>query len=290
MRYVHACHVFATFVPIGVTLVGRGFSRSFQTMDEAKIRAAAVDLSKFPADKESTWPYAPEADGWYHAHNTFRGEMEQFASALDATLKRGAKPADWEVAAIQRWWASHKPHIHGHHENEDKLFFPFLSERFTYPPKLESAHATLVQKLDALDATIDALAPDKEGCVAELARSWDEYCALLKPHLVEEEQIIVPMMRAYFTHAEVGKVVEKILGNPDAPREEIGAFVYFMGEQQFREGFMAQEGIPFFVWHIDFSAKYAYYASEVVPQIDALKSGAPPPAPEPPACGGCAIA
>ena len=67
-------------------------------------------------------------------------------------------------------------------------------------------------------------------------------------------------------------------------------FVYFMGEQQFREGFMAQEGIPFFVWHIDFSAKYAYYASEVVPQIDALKSGAPPPAPEPPACGGCAIA
>ena len=108
-------------------------------MDEAKIRAAAVDLSKFPADKESTWPYAPEADGWYHAHNTFRGEMEQFASALDATLKRGAKPADWEVAAIQRWWASHKPHIHGHHENEDKLFFPFLSERFTYPPKLESA-------------------------------------------------------------------------------------------------------------------------------------------------------
>ena len=44
----------------------------------------------------------------------------------------------------------------------------------------------------------------------------------------------------------------------------------------FREEFMPQEGIPFFVWYLDFKGKYEHYITEVKSQIDGLMSGEPP--------------
>ena len=38
---------------------------------------------------------------------------------------------------------------------------------------------------------------------AELAPVWHGYRTALYPHLVEEENIMIPLMRAYFTPAEV---------------------------------------------------------------------------------------
>jgi hypothetical protein len=272
-----------------------------------------VDLSKYKPDKATTYKYPIEEEGWTHAHNSLRGQIDTFGEALWATVERskGKPPSAWEVAAIQLWWKSHFKVIHCHHHNEDKRYVvvpsslswnvvvpyvsgscsscilhafryvPFFQKRFKYPPKLEADHVTLCELLDKLASLIAGLSTEDVEGLGKLAKAWDEYGTMLKPHLVEEEAFVLPLMRAYFTHKEMGKLVEAILSDPKAPPEEIGAFIHFMGEEKFRSVFMKQEGIPFFVWWVGgFGSKLTHYRAEVVPLVDALKSGtASPPSP-----------
>jgi len=115
------------------------------------------------------------------------------------------------------------------------------------------------------------------GCVQKLAENWDVYKTMLYPHLLEEERTVLPLMMAYFTQKETSKLVTDILSSPKAPPEEMGAFIHYMGADKFYKKFMAQEGIPFFVWWVGgFGKKLAYYEAEVKSQLDALVAGTPP--------------
>ena len=92
---------------------------------------------EFKPDKESSWPYPKEEDGWTHAHNSLRAEMQSLVEALEATNSRdGGKLQDWEVTCIQKAWKAHEVHIHSHHTNEDNVMVPFLKTRFRYPDKV----------------------------------------------------------------------------------------------------------------------------------------------------------
>ena len=44
-----------------------------------------------------------------------------------------------------------------------------------------------------------------------MLRTWRRYKAIMFPHLHEEEQVSLPLMRAYFTPAEVAPMVQRIL-------------------------------------------------------------------------------
>ena len=215
---------------------------------------------------------------WYIAHDSIRNELDEFMSALEATIKRNEVPKEWEKASIRRWWKSHYDHIHSHHMNEDIKLNPFLRERIVYPEKLESDHVVLVDHMKMIDKLVDALSVTGTP-LGELSSAWDDYMNMMKPHLLEEEYYGIPLMRAYFKQTEIGKVVQEIVGSKTAPREEMGAFIYFLGERKFRDEFMKQEGIPFFVWWLEFKSKFEYYKIEVMPQLEALKTGVPPSSP-----------
>lgn len=264
-------------------------SLTLETIDTQDAKWA-VDAKISPPDKESTWPRSPETDGWTIAHNSLRQELDMFSAALAATVARnaGKAPNDWEIECVRRWWKSHRVHVIAHHENEDKLFMPFLQTKIALPPKLETDHVSLVEHLGRLETLIAAVSTDSVSCIKDLAECWDSYALTMKPHLLEEEHVGLPLMRAFFEPKEIGVMIQKIVGNKDAPKEEMGSFIYFLTETKFRNEFMKQEGIPFFVWYLDFEAKLHYYENEVVVQIDALKSGAPPvPVPAADCCVVC---
>ena len=217
---------------------------------------------------------------WYIAHDSIRNELDEFKSAIEATIERNEIPKDWEVASIQRWWRSHYDHIHSHHLNEDIKLNPFLRQRIVYPEKLEADHVVLVDHMKTIGNLVDGLSETGTSLV-DLSSAWKDYINMMKPHLLEEEYYGIPLMRAYFKEQEIGKIVAEIVGSKTAPREEMGAFIYFLGETKFRDEFMKQEGIPFFVWWLDFKGKFEYYKTEVMPQLEALKAGSPPPPPPP---------
>ena len=240
----------------------------------------AVDASTHPADKEALWNHSMDEDGWMHAHNAIRGELEGFEEALAKTELRWSNsaepPAAWEVAAVQQWFAGHEAHVLGHHKNEDDLFNPIMKERINWPDKLETDHEGLVAHLEKLKGLVGALSDGAASGIAELHAAWSAYKDDMLPHLREEEQQGLPLCRAFFTPKEVGKIVQRILSNPNAPKEEMGSFIHYMGENHFRNVFMPQEGIPFFVWFLDFKSKLTYYRTQMITLINALKEGMEP--------------
>jgi hypothetical protein len=104
------------------------------------------------------------------------------------------------------------------------------------------------------------------------------YQSQMIPHLKEEEDIALPLMRAYFSPKDMKPLVDQIVKR--TTKVEMGAFIYFCGETKFRQQFMPQEGIPFFVWYIQFGSQYKYYVNTTIKGLNAIKSGQPPaPAP-----------
>jgi hypothetical protein len=140
---------------------------------------------------------------------------------------------------------------------------------------VEEEHKDFVAKLEKLEPLIKEL--KEGGTVDTLLATWIDYEDNMKPHLVYEEEQGLPLMRAYFTPKEIEPIVQKIV--MAGPKHEMGAICYWIGPEYMRNEFMPQEGIPFFVWYIDFQFKLNAYKEVFVKNVDAVKEGIEPPAP-----------
>ena len=58
----------------------------------------------------------------------------------------------------------------------------------------------------------------------------------------------LPLVRAYFLPAEIGKVVASFMKNGDPV--SLGSFVHVIGHKKDAQCFMKENGIPPFVWHL----------------------------------------
>jgi len=225
----------------------------------------------FKPDKAALWNTHKSRDGWVLAHNSVRfelGEMKRVLAALANTTL-----AEWQVAAVKAWWAGHATHVHEHHANEDNIFNPFLRTRITYPDKLEKDHVFLVAAMTAIAEEVKIL---QTGSTLErLQPLWEHYEKFMHPHLFEEEQVGLPLARAYFTHAEIEKCTAIFLKTGDPV--SLGAFVHVLGHKRDAQQFMSENGIPSFVWHIPggFKALRTIYRVKMQSHIDSLLAGEP---------------
>lgn len=233
--------------------------------------AYQVDPAHAP-DKVDMWKLVPvEQDGWVLAHNAVRHELAELRKAMTA-VGIDTKLAPWQCDAIKKYVAGHLIHVHEHHRNEDDIFNPFLRQRILYPDKLEADHVELVEKMDEIEQVAGALvANDTLGTLMPL---WSRYEALMLPHLHEEEVVGLPLARAYFSPAEIGKVVESFMKNGDPV--SMGGFIHVLGGKKDALTFMANHGIPGFVWHIPgkgFKALRILYRKKMQSHIDSLIAG-----------------
>lgn len=231
----------------------------------------------FPPDKTKTYEYPPEEDAWTLVHNAIRGEIEDIKGAIDVLRKRETLEP-WMMTSLLSMCKVHSIHIHSHHENEDDILAPELNKRFKYPDKHVEDHVGLVKGLDIVMELVEELASkdcDYKAKLEMLSKAVASYEHILLPHLKEEEDLGLLLTRAYFTHAEIGKIVEKIMVK--APPVEIGSIVHYMGVEKFRKEFMRREGIPFFVWYLSFKKMYGAFVHDFTLQYEAIKAGKPLP-------------
>jgi len=231
----------------------------------------------FAPDKEAAWRHPMSKDGWMYAHNALRAEIARFRGALAKLAQRG-QLRRWEVDCLQEAWKEHLAHVHSHHSNEDDAMAPFLHTRIRSPGKLHDDHESLLQQLDRLGQRIEGLGGLEGGrlcseAVDALYSEWVAYEAAMLPHLEEEEVTQLPLMRAYFSPEEITPIVQKIIAR--GPLAEMGSFICTMGDEAFFE-FMKQEGIPGFVWYLEFKGKRDAFQRLFIDNLDAVAEGLPP--------------
>jgi len=102
-------------------------------------------------------------------------------------------------------------------------------------------------------------------------QNWIEYKNMMLPHLLEEEEIGLPLFRAYFDPKSASEVTYKIL--KQASRLELGSFIYFMGEETFRKDVMIRDNIPSIAWHLQFKKALKLFVTEFIDNVEALRVG-----------------
>jgi hypothetical protein len=258
-------------------------SKEFQTTTE------------YLPDKTESWPFPPEEDGWVHAHNGLRGEMQMMRDALEAVDARRSPIREWEIKQLAKALKVHLTHIHVHHTVEDEIFTPAYKQRFRYPDKvsqlawnppsmspsnqnlkpfhfqLADDHIGLEAKLKSIETTFASLNPGDS--VSDALAEWVQYQEFMLPHLAEEEEVGLPLMRAYFTPDDVKPLIMKTI---KAYPQDGGGFIYFCGVDKFYKEFMVQEGIPWFVWYIDFRFQFKAFKKAYVDPLERVKAGKEP--------------
>ena len=220
-------------------------------------------------DKAAQWTYPETSDGWYRIHNAIKAEMAKFSAGVAACTS----PLEaWQVEALQAYWKGHSNLVNTHHEHEDIMFTPILKQKVNYPEKLEADHDALMKMAAGVDSAVAALAAG--GDVAALVAVFDPYRKTMEAHLKEEEEICVPLMFAYFEPKYVGKKAEEIMKTLD--KTLMGSFVHHQGSKKEFQVFAKQEGVPFFVWYLNFKACRAKYRAAMETKIQALLARAAP--------------
>lgn len=168
---------------------------------------------EFKPDKEETWTHPPEADGWVHAHNYIRKELDLLHDCFDAIGTRGGEFDEWEAQSLQKVFHAHHDFIHMHHTNEDKILAPKLQTRFKYPEKLCDDHDGIIEALSVLSQKINEIkkGDSRKEKVQNILSDFKSYSSNLREHLKEEEDMGLPLLRAYFKPEEYVLITQEIL-------------------------------------------------------------------------------
>ncbi len=166
--------------------------------------ALRVLLEEFPRD---SWDDHPGVEGlvrfWLDRHMMFRRMAERMtldaARRKDGLLDRGAYAYD-----LSRLGSAFVGELNGHHNIEDAHYFPMLAAK---DPRITSGFEILDKDHHALDGHLNAFveranavlqAGENDGSeVGRFAEELDRLGKLLDRHLIDEEDLVVPVILKY---------------------------------------------------------------------------------------------
>lgn len=123
--------------------------------------------------------------------------------------------------------------------------------------------------MDALGKLLED-ANEKES-IESFGRMFKQYATELRQHLKDEEEMALPLLRAYFSQDEF-KDTGRRMGKEGG---HVGSFVYYIGEERFRNELMPKWGMPFFVWYVAFAPAMKEYRLQVIVPGECIASNVP---------------
>ncbi|MFP7570190.1 hemerythrin domain-containing protein [Marivita sp. S2033] len=159
--------------------------------------ALRVLLQAYPRD---TWPEHDNFAGlvafWLERHLLFRRLLGAIITdterAIDSAVERNAY-----AARLSRSGGMLLQGLHGHHQIEDHHYFPMLGAR---EPMLERGFTLLDADHHAMDGLLDGFARGANAVIEDKSEpglfhgDLMRFHALLDRHLVDEEELIVPVI------------------------------------------------------------------------------------------------
>jgi hemerythrin-like domain-containing protein len=174
---------------------------------------------------------------------------EALTGALDAAPEYVAAAGDSErVEMIGSFYENVIEFLHVHHTGEDELVYPLLEERCEQSrpvlERIDDQHklldAPMVAGRSAIAAWRAAPSTDNAQAVIDAIGSIDE---LLRPHLEEEETVLLPIATKWMTPEEWGRLPGHAMMSFRADKPWLMAgLVYEQLDQEHRDGMLA--GMP----------------------------------------------
>jgi iron-sulfur cluster repair protein YtfE (RIC family) len=166
-----------------------------------------VLADKYPRDMWEDHPHFSQLTRfWLDRHLMFRRAHVQLVTTAETFLNGDADPHRTQ-AEIARMGQFLLEQLHGHHQIEDAHYFPIFAQ---FDKRLEEAFTLLDGDHHELDATLADFTQSANGALRALGGDGDAKLAMggfhgsittlgqfLDRHLMDEEEIIVPLVLEY---------------------------------------------------------------------------------------------
>ena len=175
--------------------------------------------------------YPMKDDIWVGTHNALRKEIV----ALESAMKHlSSKPMTHEeIDHLQTALLTHLNHCNSHHVTEEQLLKPKLIQRIQQKNNNNNinsnngkngilpSHDDINREILKLRPLIDTL---QEGDTCDkVLTQLQHYENVLLPHMKEEEETMIPLLRKYFTPSEMSPISRQFFTN--GPKEMTGSYI-----------------------------------------------------------------
>lgn len=110
-------------------------------------------------------------------------------------------------------------------DTEEEVFYPWLSKRCTVPEKMSTDHKDLMDRMANIEKGLQALVRRSHGgtaddstssadlqsarraAITDLADQVRQLEAVMRPHLAEEEAVLIPLMEKHYKAEEYAELV-----------------------------------------------------------------------------------
>ena len=158
-----------------------------------------------------------------------------------------------------------------HHKTEDEIVAPFVRSRVVLPDDFRTSHDVLDSVAAAVD---DAVTRRGFHAASEIAPTFHAYRTALYPHLVEEERVFIPLLRAYFTQEETFAAFARAIRA--SPKLSVGSLLHHLaGGKEGVMTYMARSGYPWHAWYTELQGTRAAYREKMESKLESLLRGAP---------------
>ncbi len=171
--------------------------------------ALRVLLRDYP---RAGWPQDRNFDGlvsfWLERHLNFRRMMEMMRTETEALVDRAMDPRQ-HATRLSRLGSHFVGDLHGHHQIEDTHYFPILARA---EQRIAAGFDLLDRDHQALDAELELFVTGANALLGKIAAPADHHAeagrflgnltqlgALLDRHLVDEEELVVPVILRHGT-------------------------------------------------------------------------------------------
>lgn len=207
-------------------------------------------------------------------------EVREMKNSLLHLQQKDERMLDlWIVQSIQTWFSAHYNWTIGRLHASRAYLFPFYETRFRIPATVKEAQDNYENDLHHIELLVNSL--DVGADIEPLLHAWCAYERGLDLAVSLMENMVLMLYRSYFTYEDHVDVVKESCFVDKLPAEAIGAVVYYFGMGRFVQGMLTSEMNPPMSCHQGFEQKYLDYVNNIVPHVQALRSGVPPTLEEP---------
>lgn len=168
------------------------------------------------------WSRDWAAESYAFPHESLRRDLflteRVLQKSFDATIP-------WHITSFYGWFGALLPIVHGHHMAEEEVFFPAIQRKSgrPLPDQMTADHTTLISSLEEVaslkEKFLAAAGKEKElkQLESRLRDTFHTLYVMMTEHLNEEEDVLVPLIRAHMTEKDMEDTVQEILKKFSVP-------------------------------------------------------------------------
>jgi len=152
-----------------------------------------------------SWPYSQSDDILVIAHKSLQKITQDLFKCIMRLTSNPLCIQPKHIKHLQKYWSHFGTILRCLHDNDDINIIPWMRARVDVPNKVSHDHFIVMKSFAVCDELITDLSDSIKNVnttLNELFTEFKYFCSVLNDQIVYEQDVILPLLRTYFTYEE----------------------------------------------------------------------------------------